>query len=75
VAQLVLERAGRRARQQVQDHLGVGRRLEDGAVPFHLLAQGVGVGQVAVVGDRDRPRAVLAVIGCAFFRLEEPDVE
>src|SRR5471030_953720 len=35
------------------DHLGVGRRLEQAAYPYQFLAQDVGVGQVAVVGERE----------------------
>ena len=38
---------------QVQDHLGVRGRLEDGALGDQPLAQGQEVGQVAVVGDGD----------------------
>ena len=33
------------------DHLGVGRRLEQAAHPHQFLAQEVGVGEVAVVGE------------------------
>ena len=55
VGDLILERAGRRARQEVQDHLGVRVRLEDGAVALHVASEGLGIRQVAVVGDRDRP--------------------
>src|SRR5262245_33810741 len=51
--QLLLERAGRRPRQQVQDDLGIRVRLEDGTLALHLGAQGVGVREVAVVGDGD----------------------
>src|SRR5438552_1351286 len=53
VGELVLERPRRRAGEQVQDDLGVGRGLEDGAVALHLAAERLGVGQVAVVRDRD----------------------
>ena len=41
-----------RAGDQVVDHLGVGGGLEQAAHPHQLLAQQVGVGQVAVVGER-----------------------
>ena len=40
-----------RARQEMQDDLGVGGRLADGAGGDELLAQGEGVREVAVVGD------------------------
>ena len=39
------------AGDQVEDHLGVGGRLEDRALRDQLVAQREGVGQVAVVGD------------------------
>ena len=54
VHDLLLERTGRRPRQQVQDHLGIGARLEDRAVALHLPAKRLGVREIAVVGDRDR---------------------
>ena len=38
----------------MQDHFGVGVRLEDRAVLLHLPPQRLRVGEVAVVGDRDR---------------------
>ena len=41
------------ARDQVQDHLGVGGRLHHGAVVDQLAAQRNAVGQVAVVADRE----------------------
>ncbi len=40
-----------RAGDQVVDHLGVGRRLEQAAHAHQFLAQDVGVGEVAVVGE------------------------
>ena len=40
------------AGDQVVDDLGVGGRLEQAADPHQLLAQQVGVGEVAVVGER-----------------------
>ena len=42
-----------RARQQMQDDLGIGGRLADGAGGDELSAQGQGVREVAVVGDRE----------------------
>ena len=54
VGQLLLQRSGGRAREQVKDHLRVGAGLEDGAVALHLPPQRLRVGQVAVVGDGDR---------------------
>ena len=42
-----------RARDQMQDHLGVGGRLDDRAVAHELAAQRQAVGQVAVVADRE----------------------
>ena len=42
-------------REEVQDHLGVGRRLEDRAVLLELLPQRLRVDEVAVVGDGHRP--------------------
>jgi hypothetical protein len=42
----------------VEQHLGVGRRLEDRAVGFEVTADDRGVDEVAVVGDRDRPAMV-----------------
>ena len=35
----------------MEDHLGVGGRLEDRAAPLQPLLQRHGVGEVAVVGD------------------------
>ena len=43
--------AARPGGHQVGDHLGVGRRLEQRAALDQLLAERIGVGQVAVVGD------------------------
>ena len=43
------------AGEQVQDDLGVGRRLEDRAVLLELLPERLRVHEVAVVGDGDRP--------------------
>src|SRR5215472_4503696 len=40
-------------RDQVQDDLGVGRRLHDSAVAHQLAAQGKPVGQIAVMADRE----------------------
>ncbi len=45
-----------RAREEVEDDLGVGGRLADGAGGNELLAQGQGVGEVAVVADREAAR-------------------
>ena len=45
----------RLARHQVEDHLGVGGRLEDGAVALEPVARLDGVDQVAVVHDAERP--------------------
>ena len=42
-----------RSRHQMQDHLGVGGRLHDGAVAHQLAAQRQPIGQVAVVADRE----------------------
>ena len=39
------------ARDEMQDHLGVGGRLHDRAVAHQLAPQGQAVGQVAVVAD------------------------
>ena len=36
---------------QMDDHLGVGRRLEQATAPHQLLADGQRIGQVAVVAD------------------------
>jgi len=47
------------AREQMQDHLGVGGRLHDGAVAHQLAAQRQPVGEVAVVADRKAPRIEL----------------
>jgi len=47
----------------VQDHLGIGVRLEDRAVALHLPAQRLGVREVAVWAIAIGPRAVVAVIG------------
>ena len=41
------------AGDQVDDHLGIGRRLADGAVADEVAAKGQAVGQVAVMGDRE----------------------
>ena len=41
------------AGDEVEDHLGVGGRLEDRAVADELAPQGQAVGQVAVMGDRE----------------------
>ena len=43
----------RRLGEQVDDDLGIHRRLEDGALGLQLVAQGGGVGEVAVVADGD----------------------
>ncbi len=43
--------AARRRRHQVGDDLGVGGRLEQRAALDQLVAQRIGIGQVAVVGD------------------------
>ena len=42
-----------RTRQEMQDDFGIGGGLADGAGGDELLAQGQGVGEVAVVGDRE----------------------
>ena len=42
-----------RARDQMQDHLGVGGRLHDGALVHELAPQREAVGEVAVVADRE----------------------
>ena len=52
VNQLVHDPVLGRARHQMNDGLGVGGALEDRALPHQLGAQGVGVGQVAIVRDR-----------------------
>ena len=41
----------RRARQEVQDDLGVGGRLEDGARRDQLAPERQRIGEIAVVGD------------------------
>ena len=46
------KRLRRELRHQMQDDLGVGGRLHDGAVAHQLAAQRQAVGQVAVVADR-----------------------
>ena len=48
-----MKRLAPRARDQVQDHLGVGGRLQDGAVAHQLAAQRQAVGEIAVVADRE----------------------
>ena len=52
-AQRAGQRALARTRHQVQNHFGIARGLEDGAVAFQLAAQFGGVGDVAVVRHRD----------------------
>jgi hypothetical protein len=47
-----------RARDQVEQHLGIGRRLKDGAFGLELGADRRGVDEVAVVGHRDRSAMV-----------------
>ena len=47
------EAVARRARQQMQDHLGVGGRLHDGAIAHQLAAQRQAVGEIAVMADRE----------------------
>src|SRR5947199_189881 len=59
----------RRPGQEVEDHLGVRVRLEDRAVLLHVPAERLGVGEVAVVSDRDRPAR-----GGGRDRLRVPDV-
>ena len=44
------------ARHQMEDHLGVGGRLADGAFLDQRLAQGERVGEVAVMGEREAAR-------------------
>ena len=39
------------ARRQMDDGFGVGGRLEDRALPHQFGAQGMGVGEIAVMGD------------------------
>ena len=46
-------------RDQRGDHLAVGARAQADALRGELLAERVGVGQVAVVPERDRPRPAL----------------
>ena len=41
------------ARQQMQDHLGIGGRLHDRAIAHQLTAQRQAVGEIAVVADRE----------------------
>src|SRR5450432_3268232 len=55
VRQIVLPRA----RDQVDDALGVGGRREDRALGLEALAQLAGVDEVAVVAERDRPARVV----------------
>ena len=40
-------------RDEMDDNLGVAGRLEDAAAPHELAAQVIGIGQVAVVADRE----------------------
>ena len=49
----LLDAAGARLRVEVEHHLGVGARLEDGAVADELVPQLARVHQVAVVTNRD----------------------
>jgi hypothetical protein len=48
-----------RARDEVNDHLGVARRREDAALSLELAADQRGVREVAVVADRDRAMRVV----------------
>ncbi len=52
--ELVGQRRPLGPRDEVQDHLGVGRRLEDRAVLLELLPQRLRVHEIAVVGDGHR---------------------
>ncbi len=40
-------------RDEVQEHLGVGGRLEDRAVALQFALQGLGVGEIAIMSDRE----------------------
>ena len=57
--ELVDQRALLATRHQLQDDLGVGVAREDAALGLELVAQALGVDQVAVVSDADRSIAQL----------------
>ena len=59
----VLQALAMRAGVEVEDDLGVGGGLEDGARRLQLVAELAGVGQVAVVGHRDGPPMAVDEIG------------
>ena len=50
------KRAFLAARDEMQDHLGVGGRLADGALLDEPVAQGERVGEIAVMGKREAAR-------------------
>src|SRR6202171_5700919 len=52
-AEAVLDRAVRLVREEVDDHLGVARALEERAALFQITPQLLGIDQVAVVRDGD----------------------
>ncbi len=64
---------------QVQQHLGVARRLEDGSLPHEVVAQLLGVDEVAVMADGDLAVGAvdddrLRVVEPAVARRGVPDV-
>ena len=62
-------------RHQMQDDFGIAGGLKDGAASFQILAQFGGVGDVAVVRDRDRPLLQCTENGWALRSTVSPAVE